>query len=181
MKIPMLSPRTIAVTAAISVLLSAGAAGTAVAATPTPIPGGANQLKGVSGGLSSTLFNGHIRIRQLRLRTSTPDEATPDAGGTALTLLYLVSNGTKAERGGNFSASMADADGITISGHPVGVYTATYGLEPGASVRNSFFFKPPAGFVPVKILLTDGDGLAFRIVLKASDLPVSAPAAAPSP
>jgi hypothetical protein len=63
----------------------------------------------------------------------------------------------------------------------VGVYTATYGLEPGASVRNSFFFKPLAGFVPVKILLSDGDGLAFRIFLKASDIPAAAPASTPSP
>jgi hypothetical protein len=53
-----------ATAAALAVLLVAGGAGTAAAGALTPIPGGANQMKGVSGGLSSTLFNGHVRIRQ---------------------------------------------------------------------------------------------------------------------
>jgi hypothetical protein len=182
--IQTLLARTIALTATaagVAVLLTAGAAGTAAAATPTPVPGGANQMKGVSGGLSATLFNGHVRIRQMRLRKSTADEDAPDAGYTALTLLYLVSNGTNVERSGNFSATMADADGITINGHIVSVYSATYSLETGQTGHNSFYFVLPADFKPVKILLTDRDKLAFRVYLKASDVPASAPAAAPSP
>jgi hypothetical protein len=117
----------------------------------------------------------------MRLRRSTADEDTPDSGYAAVTLLYLVSNGTKIERDGNFSATMADADGITINGHIVSVYSATYSLQAGQTGHNSFYFVLPDGFKPVKILLTDGDKLAFRVYLKASDLPASAPATAPLP
>jgi hypothetical protein len=145
----------------------------AALAAPTPIPGGANQLAGVSGGLGSTLFNGKMRIRKMQLRASTPAEATPGAGNTALTLVFLVSNGTNAARAGNFSGSMVDADGVAINGHSVSVYSAYYSLQPGVPARATMYFILPTGFTPVKILLTDGNGPAFRINLKASDIPAA--------
>jgi competence protein ComEC len=44
------------------------------------------------------------------------------------------------------------------------------------------YFEVPAGFTPVKILLTDGNGPAFRITLKPADIPSApAPAAAATP
>jgi hypothetical protein len=148
-----------------------------VMAAPTPVPGGANQLAGVSGGLASTLFNGKMRIRQMQLRASTPAEDAPGAGNTALTFIFLVSNGTSSARSGNFSGSMVDADGVAINGHSVSVYSAYYSLQPGVPARATMYFVLPTGFTPVKILLTDGNGPAFRVNLKASDLPaVAAPA-----
>jgi hypothetical protein len=144
-------------------------------AAPTPIPGGANQISGVSGTLSSTLFNGKMRIRKMQLRPSTAAEATASAGSSALTFVFLVSNGTSAPRAGNFSASMADADGVTINGHSVSVYSAYYSLQPGMPARATIYFIVPSGFTPVKILLTDGNGPAFRVNLKAADIPAAAP------
>jgi hypothetical protein len=142
------------------------------AATATPIPGGANQINGVSGGLDSTLFNGKVRIKKMQLRLATADEATVPAGGYALAFVYIVSNGTSASRAGSFSATIADADGVTINGHTTSVYSAYYGLEPGAAARGTLVFVfPDKTFVPAKILLTDGNGPAFRITLKASDIP----------
>jgi len=147
-----------------------------IAATATPVPGGANQLAGVSGGLTSTLFNGKMRIRKMQLRASTAAEASPGAGQTALTFVFLVSNGTNAARSGNFTASIVDADGVAVNGHSVSVYSAYYSLQPGVPARASIYFVLPTGFTPVKILLTDGNGPAFRVNLKPSDIPAAAPA-----
>jgi hypothetical protein len=142
-----------------------------VNAAPTPIPGGANQLKGVTGGLSSTLFNGKMRIRQMQLRPATATEASPAAGQTAVAFVYLVSNGTSAARSGNFTASMVDSDGVAVNGHSTNVYSAYYSLQPGVPARGTIAFVLDGGFTPVKILLTDGNGPAFRINLKPADLP----------
>jgi hypothetical protein len=143
---------------------------TLVDAAPTPIPGGANQLKGVSGGLSSTLFNGKMRIRKMQLRAATAAEASPGAGQTAVTFV-IVSNGTSAARSGNFTASMVDSDGVAVNGHSTSVYSAFYSLQPGVPARGTIAFVLDSGFAPVKILLTDGNGPAFRINLKPTDLP----------
>jgi hypothetical protein len=146
----------------------------AVSAAPTPIPGGANQLKGVSGGLTSTLFNGKVRIRQMALRPSTAAEYTPAGGQRGLVFSWLVSNGTHAARTGYFAASISDADGVGIDGKAVTVYSTFYSLQPGAAARGTMQFVVPAGYTPVKILLTDQgspSGPAFRINLKASDVP----------
>lgn len=164
-------------------LLATAAAGvlttsypTIAIAAPTPIPGGAAQLAGVSGGLSSTLFNGKLRIRKMQLRASTAAEDTPDAGSSALTFVFLVSNGTNAARSGNFAGSLVDSDGVAINGHSVSVYSAYYSLQSGVPARLTMYFVLPSGFAPVKILLTDGNGPAFRVNLKASDIPAAAPA-----
>jgi hypothetical protein len=162
-------------------LIALSIAGTsAVYAAPTPMPGGANQIKGVTGTLSSTIFNGKLRFRQFVLRKSTAAEATPDAGGSALTLTYLVSDGMSRKAYGNVSASLVDADGVVLGSHTVGVYGAYYTMDPGASARGILYWYLPAGFVPVKILMVPGDGPALRINLKPSDLPATPPAATPS-
>jgi hypothetical protein len=145
----------------------------------TPIPGGANQLKGISGGLAATLFNGKVRIRKMTLRAATPAEYTPDSGKTGLMFSFLVSNGTSKERSGQFSASIVDADAVTIDGGPLHVYDAYYSLQPGAAGHATLRFIVPSGFKAVKILLQDEGsptGPVFRINLKAADLP-----AAPTP
>jgi len=152
----------------------------ASAATPTPMPGGANQIKGVTGTLSSTIFNGSLRFKKFVLRLSTADEQRADPGSTALTLTYIVLNGMSKNAYGGVGASMADADGVVINGHPLGVYGAYFSLVPGAGAKGTLLFELPAGFVPVKILIVPPDGVALRINLKPSDLP-AAPAASPSP
>jgi hypothetical protein len=167
-------------TFALALLALSIAGAPAVFAAPTPIPGGANQIKGVTGTLSQTIFNGKLRFRKFVLRKSTPAEATPDAGGSALTLTYLVLDGMNRKAYGNVSGSMVDADGVVIGSHTVGVYGAYYTMDPGAAARGILYWVLPPDFVPVKILITPGDGPALRINLKPSDLPKAAPAAAPS-
>lgn len=145
-----------------------------VSAAPTPIPGGANQLRGVSGGLSSTLFNGKIRIWKMALRASTAAEYTPANGQRGIVLSWLVSNGTSSERTGYFASSLADADGVVIDGKAVTIYSAFYTLQPGAAARQTMQFIVPADYTPTKILLVDQGspaGPAFRVNLKTSDIP----------
>jgi hypothetical protein len=166
--------------AALILALGGALPNSAVAATPTPMPGGANQIKGVTGSLSATIFNGKLRFKNFVLRTSTADEQRPDPGGMALTLTYVVLNGTSANAYGAVSASMADADGVVVNGRPSGVYGAYFSLEPGAGARGTLLFSLPAGFVPVKILLVPPLGVAIRLNLKSSDLP-AAPLPSPSP
>jgi hypothetical protein len=165
--------------AVLAIALSIAGSGVALA-VPTPIPGGANQIKGVTGTLASTIFNGKLRFRKFVLRKSTAAEGTADPGGMALTLTYLVSDGMERAAYGNVGASIVDADGVVVAGHSVGVYGAYYTMQPGASVRGSLYFLMPAGFVPVKILMVPGDGPALRINLKPSDLPAATPATAPT-
>ena len=130
--------------AALAAALSGALPMLALAATPTPIPGGANQLNGVTGTLSSTIFNGKLRFRKFVLRPSTPDEQKADPGSTALTLTYIVSNGTSGHLAGSVPASMADADAIEVAGRPNGVYGTYYGMDPGAAVRGTLLFSLPA-------------------------------------
>jgi hypothetical protein len=106
---------------AITIVVPATPQSVVAAPAPTPVPGGANQLSGVSGGLASTLFNGKVRVRQMAMRTSTADEYTPSGGQHGLVFSYLVSNGTSATRTGSFNASISDVDGVlTDQGAPAG-------------------------------------------------------------
>jgi hypothetical protein len=171
--------KPVAAFAAMLILLAATIPA-AVSAAPTPMPGGANQIKGVTGTLQSTIFNGKLRFRKFVLRKATPAEQTADPGGMALALTYIVLDGMPRKAYGNVSASIVDADGVVIGSHTVGVYGAYYTMDPGAAARGILTFALPAGFVPVKILIVPGDGPALRINLKPSDVP-AAPAPAPSP
>jgi hypothetical protein len=146
----------------------------AAAAGPTPVPGGANQVSGVSGPLSSTLFNGKVRIREMALRNATAAEYTPDGGNRGIIFSWLVSNGTSSARTGYFASSISDADGVVIDGKQTSVYSTFYTLQPGSAARATMQFIVPANFVPTKILLTDQGspaGPAFRILLNPADVP----------
>jgi hypothetical protein len=155
-------------------------------AAATPMPGGSNQVGGVTGTLQSTLFNGKMRIRKMQLRVATAQEASPDKGESALTFSFIASNGTSKQRGGNFSAHLSDADGVNVDGRSVSVYSAYYSLIPAAAARGTIAFVLPSGYSPVKIVLVDSADdkePVFRINLKPSDIPepATAPAASASP
>jgi hypothetical protein len=161
-----------------------GADAASALAKPTPVPGGANQLAGVSGTLSQTLFNGTLRLHGMTLKDAGPgDNIRPNAPGErALVFRAVVNNGTHHEDHGYFDATLADADGITVAGRPL---DGGWSLEPGAGARVVNGFSVPAGFVPAKLLLAESahpKSRAFRITLRPSDLPAApgAPPAAPT-
>ena len=169
--------------ALLAVAFITGSSVSADAATKlTPIPGGANQLKGVSGKLTSTLFNGHLRIRKMQLRLSTADEASPRDGQRAITLTYVVSNGTSRELSGYFNAVVADADGDAVD-ESIQKSGTFFDLIPAASARGKNPLIVPSDFKPVKIILTNATDAepVFRISLQPSDIPAVAPVMSPSP
>ncbi len=151
-------------------------------AKPTPVPGGANQTAGVSGGLSQTLFNGTLRLKGMSLKDAGPnDHIKPNAPGErALVFRAIVSNGTKHENHGYFNASLADANGITIAGRPL---DDGWSMEPGAAAHAVNGFSVPSDFVPVRLILIQAatpKARAFRIKIGPNDLaPAPAPAASP--
>jgi hypothetical protein len=144
-------------------------------AQPTPIPGGAYQLSGVTGTLSSTLFNGKIRLRKMALRApKDTDHFDVVPGDKGIVFTCLVANGTKGTRIGILSAKLVDADGVTLESRGGDPLELNYNLPPGAVARQSFRFTLKNGFTPVKVLvseLANGDQPVFRVNLKPGDLP----------
>jgi hypothetical protein len=119
----------------------------------------------------------------MSLKDAVPaDNVHPNAPGErALVFRAIVNNGTKHEDHGYFDATLADADGITVTGRPL---DSGWSLEPGAGARVANGFSVPAGFVPTKLLLVESahpKSRAFRITIKPGDLPAPAPAPAASP
>jgi hypothetical protein len=142
--------------------------------TSTPLPGGAYQLMGLNGTMSSTLFNGKIRIKKMSFRTATAKDLVDQAGGTSIVFSCIVSNGTNDRRTGYLAASLVDADGIVLNSYGGDPEESLYTLEPGAAARQSFRFTLKDGFKTVKLFLSEranGTQPVFRIALLASDLP----------
>jgi hypothetical protein len=177
----MMTARHAKLLAMLLALLLGGDAAMALAA-PTPVPGGANQIGGVQGTFSQTLFNGTLRLKSMSLGDPKPgDSMRPNAAGDrALVFRAVVSNGTHHENHGYFDATLADADGITVSGRPL---DSGWGLEPGTAARTSIGFSVPANFVPVKLVLIQAaapKARAFRLTVRPTDVPsAAAPPAAP--
>ncbi|WP_317996256.1 hypothetical protein [Vulcanimicrobium alpinum] len=170
------NPRRVAGTTAAALLTVVLGGGAAYAATsPAPIPGGANQIAGVSGTFASVLFNGTLRVRAMSLQNPGPNDNVHAnaAGERPLVFRAIVSNGTHHENHGYFDATLSDADGITVTGRPI---DDGWSLEPGSAARTAIAFSLPAQFVPVKLVLVQAaapHARAFRMALRAQDLPPS--------
>jgi hypothetical protein len=138
------------------------------------LPGGAYQLKGLNGTMSSTLFSGSIRIKKMTFRTATSKEMTAQAGESAIVFSCIVSNGTNERRTGYLAASLVDADGIVLDSYGGDPEESLYTLEPGAAARQSFRFTLKDGFKRVKLFLIEranGTQPVFRVTVHAGDLP----------
>lgn len=139
-------------------------------ASPTPIPGGANQIKAVSGKLGQTLWNGKLRLKINTVREETAAESAD--GGLAADQKMILIEGT-VRNGMSDSITvrpdykLADKDDIiqANSGPPTGYQTLT--LAPGAAGRLKYRMPVPKDFVPVKLLVDPSRllGSAFRISL----------------
>ncbi|GAC1441611.1 MAG: hypothetical protein NVS2B8_04430 [Vulcanimicrobiaceae bacterium] len=160
----------------IALSLAIVAAPVRAATPPAVLPGGANQTAGVSGSLGQTLFNGKLRLRGLKFAAAAPSD---HAGPLETLVLHgIVSNGTSRSTHGYFNASLADADGITVTGR---VVDDGWDLQPGAAARMTYGFALPPNFTPTKLVLIEAAGVAnraFRFTLKPADVPAApAPAA----
>jgi hypothetical protein len=159
---------------AVLVMASANVTPSSAAATSTPMPGGSYQLIGLNGMMSSTLFNGSIRIKKMSFRTATPKEMTVQSGESAIVFSCIVSNGTNERRTGYLAASLVDADGVVLDSYGGDPEESDYTLEPGAAARQSFRFTLKDGFKPVKLFLIEranGTQPVFRVTVHPGDLP----------
>jgi hypothetical protein len=146
----------------------------AFGATPSPVPGGANQIGGVSGTMTQVLFNGKLRLRGMKFREAVEADREPAlAGGRAIVFAAVVSNGTQRATHGYFNATLADADGVTVNGRPL---DSGWDLEPGTAMRTAYGFQIPADFKPVRVVLIEATDpkSAFRITFRPTDLPPAA-------
>src|SRR5579872_700681 len=84
--------RTVALSIGFSFL-----AGAWVTASPTPVPGGANQVSALSGTIGQTIFNGVLRIKVVELRDATPadhpEQELPGANQKVMVMTVLLRNG----------------------------------------------------------------------------------------
>jgi len=169
----MMKRRTWIAGLGLMLVIGANAIGSPASPPPTPEPGGANQQAGVSGPLSSILFNGVLRLKRMNLRDPIEkDKMHPNAPSThAIVFTAIVSNGTKESTHGFFNALLSDADGITTPGR---VLDDGWDLQPGAAARIAIGFSLPDNFVPTKIILIEAarsKAKAFRILLTPAEVP----------
>jgi hypothetical protein len=121
----------------------------AVAATPTPAPGGAMQRSSVEGCLGQWLFNGVWRVRASAVNKS----ASYSTGGVShgVEVALAVRNGTSNTLSPNASG-FADVNGATITlAYDDDNVVALDGS--GDADYNAFWFKPlpPGGSATVKL------------------------------
>lgn len=134
-------------------------------ASPTPLPGGANQSAGVSGPITGELFSGKLRLRKMSLTPKT------DLGDHYLVFSTLIANGTKINRVVLLEAHLVDADGVTLNQRAGDPMEGPCTLAPGAACHESFRFKiTDPQFKPAKVLvqeLGNGPQPVFRVDLPA--------------
>jgi hypothetical protein len=169
------TPAAVALCAALFVPTSALTA-------PTPIPGGANQVKGVQGKIGETLWNGKVRLKIDTVREETAAEAANAPVGFGLNpdqkfilIEGIVRNGTTETITFRPAYKLADKDDIIQSngGPPTCCQTDT--IAQGAAGKLVYRMPVPKDFVPVKLLVeTGGLGPAFRITLSDTAAPAAA-------
>jgi hypothetical protein len=156
--------------AGLAIALAIGAMSGAVAAAPTPVPGGANQVKALSGTVGQTIFNGVLRINISDVRAATPEEVAkvlPNPGQKVLAFSVLLRNGTPADFIDLVVYELADKDDISVN-VPTASYThANLHIQQGAAAKQDALLAVDKDFVPTKVIVkcaTCGTKSAFRTV-----------------
>jgi hypothetical protein len=139
-------------------------------AAPTPVPGGANQIAGVSAVFPATVFNGFVRIKPQYFGPARPQDGvteTPSNPGTqVLTFTGILSNGKTVPYMDNPLIVLSDANGVAIdarSVEPNGII-----LQQAAGANLKVIFWAPADFVADHLTYTCQSARcqAIRIVFK---------------
>lgn len=169
---------------AVAAALSLAPSGTP--ASPTPIPGGANQITALSGTVGQTLWNGMARVKINEVRDATPDDHPeslyPSARQKAMVITGVMKNGTNAVFINLMSYTLADADDVTIA-IPSHLFTSgvTVNIAQGAATKVQALFLVDKNYRPTKLLVqceTCGKPnrfKPFRIAIPAAGAPAAAP------
>lgn len=152
-------------------LVIVAAAATTATAGPTPVPGGANQVKALSGKVGDTIFNGVLRIQISELRDATdadnPQQAYPQPGQKVMVMNVLLRNGTQREFTDLLTYTLADKDDITVDIPSHLLTNANLHVLQGGASRQSAIFTVDQNFVPTKLIVqcaTCGAHSAFKSV-----------------
>jgi hypothetical protein len=129
----------------------------AAAASSTPVPGGANEVKALSGKLGDTIFNGVLRIKadSLAYTTSPEDvaEVNTSGGKKVMKLTVLLRNGSKDDFTDLMSYTLADKDDVTLSIGSFNLHPGNLHILQGAAARQTAIFTVDPSFVPVKLIV----------------------------
>ncbi|MBC5808077.1 MAG: hypothetical protein ACR2KS_00760 [Candidatus Eremiobacter antarcticus] len=155
---------------AVALAFVALAAASATAA-PTPVPGGANQVKALSGKVGDTIFNGVLRIQISELRDATaddhPEKMYPNPGQKIMVMSVLLRNGAHSDFIDLLSYTLADKDDVTFDIGSSYIQHANLHILQGGSARQTAMFPVDQSFVPTKLIVqcaTCGAHSAFRSV-----------------
>jgi hypothetical protein len=127
-------------------------------AQSTPVPGGANQIRGTSVTYPATAFNGVVRLKPIyfgppRATDKTPGKTPLPAGTRLWAFEAILSNGSTTTYLDQPDITLADKDGITADND----YVDTIGANPANLVQASAarivrFYVAPLDFVPDHLL-----------------------------
>ncbi|HWT05277.1 MAG TPA: hypothetical protein VN224_05930 [Xanthomonadales bacterium] len=167
-----------ALLAAAAVLASALSGG----AAPTPVPGGANQVKAVDGIAGEPLWNGVVRLKVQELRDAraedNPESLLPGPNQKVMLFRASLRNGTAQQFAELLTYTLADKDDVTFEIPSQYLKPSPLVVAQGAAARVGGLFIADKSFVPVKLLIqcaTCAPSMHFR----AFRVKLPAPAASP--
>ena len=121
-----------------------------------PVPGGANQVAGVSARFPATVFNGFIRIKPKYFGPARPEdniiEKPADANTRVMVFSGTISDGSTRAYLDNPLIVLADPDGVTVTARsvqPNGII-----LQQAAGAKLTVIFWVPSDFVPDHLTYT---------------------------
>lgn len=150
-------------------LLAAALSLVAVAASPTPQPGGANQISAISGHVGQRVFNGVLRVTVQTVHDATagdhPEKDLPSPDQKIIVMRVLLSNGWHGPFDALMVYTLADADSVTLQISQPYVHPANLSMAQGAAARQTIHVPVPKDFKPVKVLIECGgcgEAMHFR-------------------
>jgi hypothetical protein len=154
-------------------------------AAPTPIPGGANQVKAVSGTVGEPMWNGVVRYKVQELRDARPEDhpetLLPGPNQKVMVLRASLRNGTPAQFAELLTYTLADKDGVAYEIPSSSLAPSPLVVAQGAVARIGGLFLADKNFIPVKLLIqcpscgaSTGFG-AFRVKVPAAQAPAASP------
>lgn len=127
------------------------------ASTPTPVPGGANEVKAMSAKIGDTVFTGALRVKIEELRDATaaddPGRLFPSSTQRVMVMKALLHNGLHANFIDLLSYTLADNDGVTVPIPAYDMTNANLNILQGGAARQTAMFLVDKDFVPVKLIV----------------------------
>jgi hypothetical protein len=155
----------------------------ACAAAPTPVPGGADPIKAVSGFAGEPMWNGVLRYKVQELRDARPEDhpetLLPGPNQKVMVFRASLRNGTAKQFAELLTYTLVDKNDVAFEIPSRDLTPASLVVAQGDNARIAALFVADQSFVPVKLLIqcaTCGSSsrfAAFRVTIPAE--PVKPP------